>query len=166
MQRLNRQAGGARARMNHSPKVVLQPVTPENWMECIRLKVHPSQVDFVATNLYSLAEAKVYPECVPLTFFAGHDMVGFLMYAWSQQDGSYWIIRLMVAQEYQGRGYGRAAMLHVLDILKEKSDCKEIKISYHPNNLVAHSLYASLGFSLTGEILEGEEVASLVVRPE
>ena len=70
---------------------------------------------------------------------------------------------LMVGVEYQGRGYGRAAIEQALDLLKRQPDCREILISYMPENTVAERLYASLGFRPTGEIDDGEVVARLVV---
>lgn len=46
--------------------VELRDVTYENWEECIALRVSEAQRKMVAPNVYSLAQAKVQPECVPL----------------------------------------------------------------------------------------------------
>jgi diamine N-acetyltransferase len=60
--------------------ITLRPITPDNWELCINLKTTDEQQHFVATNLYSLAQAKVFPECIPLALYYGETMVGFLMY--------------------------------------------------------------------------------------
>jgi diamine N-acetyltransferase len=50
-------------------KVNLQPITPDNYLECLRLQVEPAQAHFVATNAKSLAEAKADPTLVPLAIY-------------------------------------------------------------------------------------------------
>lgn len=144
----------------------LREVTQENWQQCIKLAPHENQREFVAPNVFSLAESKFYPSLVPLAIYDGDLMVGFLMWGTDSDEpsGDYWIVRLMVDQQYQGKGYGRASMVQILDELKVRPDCKTIKISYHPDNVAADRLYASLGFVKTGEILDGELVARLAVR--
>ena len=118
----------------------------------------------MASNVQSVADSKVYPELIPLTIYHEDEMVGFLMYSSVAQHGAYWILRLMIDQQYQGKGYARDAMMQLLTLLKELPDCTAIKISYEPANSVAEKLYASLGFQKTGEMVEEEVVARLPVR--
>ena len=47
----------------------LEPISPENFEAVIALQAAPEQSKFVASNLYSIAQAKVYPECVALAAF-------------------------------------------------------------------------------------------------
>jgi diamine N-acetyltransferase len=75
----------------------------------------------------------------------------------------YWIVRLMVSQNHQGRGYGRAIMQQVIEELKQEPDCDAIHISFVPENEGARALYASLGFVDTGRVEDGETVYKLVV---
>ena len=42
----------------------IRPVTKENWKELIKLKVRDDQKHFVASNLYSIAEAQ-FGETIP-----------------------------------------------------------------------------------------------------
>ena len=139
--------------------VTLREVTKENWLECIRLKVGEGQTGFVAPNVYSLAESKLYPEYVPLAVYAGEEMVGFAMYG--VEDGTGWIIRLMTAEAHQGKGYGRAAVRELVRRLKAHPDCRRIRLSYVPANEAAAAFYRSLGFRDTGELLDGEIVVEL-----
>lgn len=142
-------------------EITLRPVTPKNWREVIALNVREEQKGYVASNVYSLAEAKVYPECVPLAIYASEKMVGFLMYGFSNEDERYWLIRFMIDSRSQGRGYGKAALKQVIERMRQLSGCKQIYLSYEPENVVAERLYISFGFQPTGEILEGEKVACL-----
>ena len=143
--------------------VTLREINRDNFRACIDLNITAEQAGFVATNVVSIAQAYVEPSFVPRAIYDGDTIVGFLMYGRDPKTGADWIIRLMVGAEYQGNGYGRAAIEQALDLLKRQSDCKEILISYMPENAVAERLYASLGFRPTGEIDDGEVVARLVV---
>ena len=144
--------------------ISLRPLTPENWGQCIKLSVRDDQKNFVASNVYSIAEAKIYPECVALAIYAAETMVGFVMYALSSEDQRYWIIRYMIDHSFQGKGYGRAALKVVLDQMSRLPGCEKIFLSYEPHNLVAEALYNSFGFQPTGEILEGEKVSCLELK--
>ena len=62
----------------------------------------------------------------------------------------------MVDKKHQKNGYGKAAILKVIEILKNKPECNRIFTSYEPENLVVQKLYLSLGFEKTGRIEEVE----------
>jgi diamine N-acetyltransferase len=83
------------------------------------------------------------------------------MYAYDAAVSRWWIIRLMIAAEHQGYGYGRAAMHLLIDLIATRHGARQITTSYEPDNDVAASLYRSLGFRDTGEIDEGELVVIL-----
>jgi diamine N-acetyltransferase len=139
--------------------ITLKELTQENWKACIDLKVHPEQKDFVASNLYSIAESKFYPSCVPLAVYDNETLVGFIMYEPDLErkiEGAYCIYRLMIDCAHQGKGYGRVAMQQVIERLKKYSDCRVIRTSYVPENTIAAKLYYSLGFQPTGEISDGQ----------
>jgi diamine N-acetyltransferase len=143
--------------------ITLHPISRSNWLECIALQVNDDQKVFIVHNLYSLAEAKVNPSFVPLAVYQNDIIVGFTMYGIDPDDGRYWILRLMIDKNYQHKGYGKAAMVQVIDILKEKKDCHTITIGHKPENLVADRLYSSLGFHNTGEIICGDIIKRYVL---
>lgn len=150
--------------MTENPSIVsLRPVSPENFDEITRLQVREDQKHFVASNLYSLAEAHVFPGRTPLAIYADETPVGFLMYVNWEERQQYWIFRLLVDEKYQGHGYGRAAMRLAIERMRALPGCTQIYISYEPENNTARTLYASLGFVITGEIVGEEEVAVLEV---
>ena len=141
--------------------VSLRDVTPDNFEKIVGMKVRPDQQGFVAPNDYSLAESKVFPRHYPFAIYAGEDPVGFLMYDYWDERKEYWIARLMIAADHQGKGYGRAAMLLAIQLIRGQPGCSSISLSFEPENSNAQRLYASLGFKPTGEILEGEIVYRL-----
>lgn len=138
--------------------VSLREITPENFSEVINLKVAENQSSFVAPNVQSIAQSKIYPTAVPLAVYGGDEPVGFVMYAFDTDDKRYYLVRLMIDEKHQGKGYGKAATLEVIERMREIEDCSEIYLSFVPENKGAEKLYSSLGFEKTGEISEGEVV--------
>ena len=142
--------------------VTLRPLSVENWHECIRLHVADEQDDYVAPNLYSIAQTRFEPTWMPLVIYAqtdaGESMVGFAMY----DTSDYEIIRFMIDARYQGKGYGRAAMQLLIEQFEREHAHPSTSLSFVPGNTAAEQLYASVGFRKTGEIIDGELV---MVRP-
>ena len=134
-------------------KVHLRKITPDNFHECISLKVDESQKGLIASNTKSLAEAYVNSNLFPLAIYNAAvmgceqpelPMVGFTMYEIVAGIG--FIIRLMVDRKYQRKGYGRAAMQEVIRRLKLYPEVELIATSYQRGNETASKLYRSLGF--------------------
>jgi diamine N-acetyltransferase len=144
--------------------VSLREITPENFKECLELKVADDQVLFVAPNVKSIAISKVFPACLPFAVYADDQMVGFVMYGFDAKDGRFYLERLMIDEKFQGRGYGKAATLEVIERLKQNDDCKEIYLSIYSENTNAEKLYTSIGFERTGEISQGEIVMRLIIE--
>jgi diamine N-acetyltransferase len=150
------------------------PVTKDNWQELIDLKVREDQTKFVASNLYSIAEAQFgedipnegHWEMFPYGIFDQGKAVGFLMIAYNFGFDRFqgFVQRLMVDEKFQGKGYGRFGMDWILDRCRSDTRIKSIAISYEPHNEIARKLYASVGFVETGEIMEGEALAVLNLR--
>ncbi len=141
--------------------ITLREITPENWEAILKLAVRDDQKNFVASNLYSLAEAKVFPEHVPLAIYAGEQPVGFLMYTFERDRKEWWIFRLMIVANEQGKGYGRAAMQQAVARMRAQPGCRQIFISFEPENAPAEQLYRSLGFVPNNEVWGGEVVFRL-----
>ncbi len=148
-------------------KVELREVTRDNWLTCVRLKVAESQMRWVASNAVSLAQSKYEPECVPLAAYDGETMVGFAMYRPEDYGLSkvWFIDRLMVGQDFQRKGYGRAIMIALLERLRAQAGFAAIMISFVPDNEGARRLYSSLGFEDTGVVEEGEVVFRMALKP-
>ncbi len=145
-------------------KVRLDEITPQNFKECINLKVAESQTSFVASNVMSIAQSKIHPAFNPRAIYASEEIVGFAMFGLDADDGRYYLIRLMIDEKHQRKGYGKAAVLAVMEKMRETEDCREIYLSFVPENAGAEKLYDSLGFRRTGEISEGEIVMCYAIE--
>jgi len=150
----------------------IRPVTKDNWKELVQLKVREDQKHFVASNLYSIAEAQFgddyegHWDLHPFGIYDGDTPVGFLMYGFNFDHREYqaFIIRLMVDENHQGKGYGRFGMEKMLELFHADQRLKAVGISYEPENEGARRLYTSLGFEETSEMIEGETEAVLRLR--
>jgi diamine N-acetyltransferase len=151
--------------------LTIQQVTKSNWQKLTKLSVREDQNHFVAPNVYSILESHYgYDEpdgsghwdMFPYGIYDGETPVGFFMYGYnfSNQEFEAFIIRLMVDQNHQGKGYGKFGMQKMLEIFREDERIHCVGISYEPDNEVARKLYASLGFVETGEML-GDEVKAV-----
>jgi len=140
--------------------VEFKEITVDNYENCLNLKVAANQNNFVASNTYSLAQAWVYT-AYPFAIYAGDVMVGFIMMGYYKPKDRYSIWRLMIDERFQGKGYGKAALLLAIKYLKEKHNVKEIFLSFDPSNIIAEKLYSDAGFQRTGEIEDGEVVMCL-----
>ena len=150
----------------------IQPVTKDNWVALIKLQVREDQRNFVASNGFSIAQAQFgddyegHWDLHPIGIYDQDAPVGFLMYGHNFDHPRYqvFILRLMVDEKSQGKGYGRFGVQKVLEILRPDERIHAVRISYEPENTVARQLYASLGFTETGRMLEGEAEAILKLR--
>lgn len=142
-------------------ELILKEINSDNWEECIDLKVSDSQEDFVAPNWYSILEAQFVKELYPFCIYDGEQMIGFLMYDLDPDTDRMEMCRLMVDKKYQGKGYGRAAVLKLFDLIRNKYGNIRFYTSIEPNNSTAQKLYESLGFKMTGEIM-WEELVMMV----
>jgi len=50
------------------PAITFREIDADNWLTCVRLTVGPEQTDFVASNVFSLAQAAYQrqPRLIPL----------------------------------------------------------------------------------------------------
>jgi diamine N-acetyltransferase len=97
----------------------------------------------------------------PLAIFLNEDVIGFLMWAVDPADSSCWLGGILIDQQYQRRGYGRQAIQAAISMLAEQHGHQNFALSYQPSNIVAKTLYQSLGFVETGELEDDEVVARL-----
>jgi len=156
--------------------ITLKPITWELGHAVEKLRVHESQENYVASNLWSLAQAFLYStenDHPPIIFAICNDKdepVGFTMTGyWEENEYQnddeplYYLWRFMIDKKHQGKGYGKAAMVEILKHIRTMplGKASSIYLSYEPENEVAKKLYASLGFVETGEIKDGEAVARL-----
>ena len=159
----------------------LEKIDPKNVWDVIDLKLKRDQKNFVASNSISIiqAYAAIDTKCDAFPFAVYNDkkIVGFLMVCYNEGAfyeiydevppkslvNNYSICRLMIDKRYQGRGYGRETIKLALDFIRTWPSGKAelCEISYEPDNIVAKTLYQSIGFEENGE-MDGEEVVAVL----
>jgi diamine N-acetyltransferase len=150
--------------------VTLREITASTVRSVIALTVADSQKGFVAPNAVSLAQALFAPEAWYRAIYFQEHLVGFVML----EDQSLLspppaspkvgVWRFMIDATFQGRGYGRAALLKVIEHVRAKSVFDTLELSYVPGPGCPEPFYAALGFRPTGRMDEGEVVLELRLR--
>ena len=158
--------------------ITLQPITADNWIQCIELTPTDAQQQhgFVAPNVLSLAQSYAESWWRPHAIYADQSLVGFLLYGrWPAhgvpvhhgniEPGTDYILRFMIAAQYQGRRYGHAALNALVAQLRLDPQTWAIDVDYDRENQVAAQLYRSCGFQPTGavDLQSGEVRARLLV---
>lgn len=141
--------------------ITLRPISKDNFLDCIDLTVTPQQQMFVTSNAFSIAQAKIQPECIPLAIYHDEMMVGFLMYCLDSDDDEYWIYRLMIDQHYQNQGFGTEALQQVIELIKDDKTRHQIFLGVHKESESAIHLYKQSGFEFNGQIFGQEHVMVL-----
>lgn len=148
----------------HGP-VALREVDSTSWREVLAVKADRRQARWVADVSRYLALCLAEGIWQPLAIRVDERTVGFSMWARDAADGSYWIGGFVIDRREQSKGYGRVALTALIDALRTRPGCRQVALSYRPDNAVARNLYASLGFRETGETEGDEIVARLDVGP-
>lgn len=141
--------------------ILFKEITKENFWDCIELTVAEDQVDFVTSNAVSIAQSKVQPECIPLVVYDNDTMVGFIMYCIDEDDGEYWIYRMMIDKNHQSKGYGKEALKKLLEIIKKDKSHNKIYLGVHKEGIYAVKLYKSFGFEFDGQVFGSEQIMRL-----
>ena len=154
----------------------LVKVSKQNFWALMDLRVAKEQENFVASNAVSLAQA--YDTIADGRFvpcfgiYDGQLPVGLAMIGHNSEEyegmadvyrHSYCLWRFMIDQRYQKRGYGRDALMLLLDYIRTFPDGEESlwSTSYEPENEVAAKLYRDFGFAENGE-KDGDEIVAVL----
>ncbi|ERJ10898.1 GNAT family N-acetyltransferase [Haloplasma contractile] len=131
-------------------------VDEQNFYKCLELSVTDEQSQYVAANVFSIAQAYVYEAWTPLCIYYDDQLIGFTLYGIDPDDKEVWIIRFMIDKQVQNRGFGKLAMIKLLGIIEQHYRCSKIRLGTKPENAVAQKLYEGVGFKNTGKMIEGE----------
>ncbi|MFP7478460.1 GNAT family N-acetyltransferase [Terribacillus saccharophilus] len=138
--------------------MILRAIDADNWHACMKLTVSEEQKQNVAENAVSLAQAAYEKQWYPHGIYADDMLVGFLMFGTDQETKRVELCRFMIDKQYQGKGYGTAALVTLFDLIKIRYGPISFYTSIVPDNLAAKKIYENAGFRMTGEILWEELV--------
>jgi diamine N-acetyltransferase len=139
-------------------EVALREVTRETMRAICDLNVRPNQREYVAPNAFSIAQAYFEPRAWFRAIYAGETPVGFLMMFEDSAEGKHFLWRLMIADDFQGKGYARRALDLLVEEIRTRPDATEIRSSYLDGAGGPGGFYRAYGFIETGEIEHGEVV--------
>lgn len=122
-------------------------IDKSNYWDCIALTVDDSQADFVADNKQSLVEAAYEDGVYTLGIYHEDTMVGFVLYDYDDTLPGWSMSRFMIGKQFQGKGYGKRAVVDFLDYFKKKHNADKLYISVSLDNTVARKMYSDIGFS-------------------
>jgi len=135
-------------------------VTAETMRAICALDVLPEQRDYVAPNVFSIAQAYFDDHAWFKAVYAGETPVGFVMIH-DGENGEYFLWRLMIDREQQREGYGRRALDLIVADLRKRPGAREIVSSYVPGDDGPEAFYRAYGFVETGEVKNDEVVIRL-----
>jgi diamine N-acetyltransferase len=148
--------------------ISLRPLEITNVREVLELRVTEAQSYFVAGVAESLAEAEMTPDARPWyrVICADGEPVGFVMISDGVRPGNpeligpYYLWRLLVDLDHQGRGYGTRALDLVCDRVRSRGGTV-LMTSAVPGDTGPTSFYLRYGFELTGDVVDGEPLLRL-----
>ena len=152
--------------------VTLREITTETVVPVIKLAVTEDQKRFVATNAVSLAQALFAPDAWYRAIYHEEDLVGFVMLADESlrsplpEKPGVGVWRFMIDAGHQGRGYGRAALRHVIAHVRAKGIFEKLELSYVPGPGCPEPFYLALGFRHTGRRDADEIVLELPLHAD
>jgi diamine N-acetyltransferase len=135
-------------------------ITRYNWSVLTELKVNDDQEKFVFSNVAILAKAfafrndnsrvfAIYNEDIPIGMLMQRDFI---------KDGilACLLDQFMIAEQYQGKGFGKSAMQLWLSMVEKEEKYDSIILCYKEGNVASRNLYLKLGFHHTGVVYDDE----------
>lgn len=131
--------------------ISFQAITSANVEAVQMISLHENQKNFIETADACLREAASVEQWRPVAILADEQIVGFAMYGSFGKQKDTWIDRIMIDKQQQGKGYGKQAMLALIEIVLATYNVKTIYLSIVEGNSVARQLYESIGFTYMNE---------------
>ena len=141
----------------------LIPVTSENWRDATFLTTDPDRKipldeQWLTSNAFSLLQCHYDADWDCRLMVDGEEAVGFVFYGYWREEDRYLLCRYMIDVTKQGKGYGKAFVPMVLQLMRRQYDCKDIYTSIHDDNARSVALFRHFGFVPTDEMDAEERV--------
>ncbi|MCJ8344650.1 GNAT family N-acetyltransferase [bacterium] len=130
----------------------------KNFHQIIKLRVSSEQIDYIDSNLYSIAYSKVCPSLATYGIYAQEVLVGFTQFGKDPNKSRYMLAEIMVDKKYQGNGIGKLALNRIIDLLKKEDQFDSLVLTCVPENQLAITMYIQFGFVLIDEIIIEDEI--------
>jgi len=147
--------------------VKIVEIVRDNFIDVVELELEKAQEKYVTSNLFSIAESKLFTPSSNLRAICVSDkVVGFLEYEFGESDADKdgcTIWRFMIDRRRQNSGIGKIALGLLLEEIKAQERCKIVDVYYNPENIVAKRLYANFGFKEVGDRDDGDVIAEITL---
>ncbi len=140
--------------------IEFREITKENVVAICDLKLFEDQIDQVAPNSFSIAQGHYSNKAWFRGIYNDDEPVGFVMLSLDYVKNKFWVWRFMIDKNHQNKGYGRASIELIKQVIAEKvSDTTAIYLSYVPKEKGgANEFYNKVGFKDTGKMLGDEKI--------
>jgi diamine N-acetyltransferase len=155
-------------------------VTDADREAVLALRRKPGQERYLGSMASHFEDAIEYQQARP-RMWSVHDggdgtLVGFVMIsddipqavldADADIVGPFFLWRLLIDAEFQGRGYGRATIDAIADYVRTRPGGDVLFTSCEAGDGSPQPFYLDYGFVKTGRIADGEDVLRLDLRPD
>ncbi len=137
--------------------IKLTEVTEENWFDVAALSVKEDQKEYLAPAIGILARGYVYRDCNARIFVIENDdaIVGMaLVREFTDEPLGYDLQQFMIDQQYQGKGYGTAALGLILEELRKEAHYDHVEVCVKKRDTEAIRVYEKNGFVDSGYVDE------------
>ncbi len=133
----------------------LTEITEENWLTAASLSVKEEQKRFLAPAVGILARGYVYRSCNARVRVIENDgtIVGLaLVREFTDEPLGYDLQQFMIDENYQGKGYGSAALALILEELRTEGRFDHVEVCVKKDDAPAIRLYEKHGFTDSGYV--------------
>lgn len=134
--------------------VHLKNIDDANRAEVKRLKTARDQRDFICPNAVYIRQARAQKSCKTYALYDEDILIGFTFFGSRkcEKQNRLWLYAFMIAEDFQGKGYGKNAFILLLEKINEEYPNRSLFLSVHPKNEAAITIYERHGFVCTGEV--------------
>ncbi|OCH15974.1 GNAT family N-acetyltransferase [Aliivibrio logei] len=135
----------------------LRDLTKDSFYAVCLLSVKPEQVNHVDSNAISIAEASFSESAWFKGIYLNDIAIGFVMVDAKPNKNKYYLWRFMIDAKYQGFGLGKRSIELLLIELKNQFGASQLTTSIVSSENSPLGFYESLGFRLSGSLIDGRE---------
>ncbi|MGO4936979.1 GNAT family N-acetyltransferase [Fundicoccus sp. Sow4_H7] len=133
----------------------IKAVDESNFNNVIQLELTEKQkaAKWVSDNVFSLAQCWLYRnnnDSFPNAIYWNDKVVGFVLYEIEADSNEFMIWRIMIGQQFQGKGYGRKAIKEIIKYTENNYPERILVADYVQGNEPMKHLLISLGFKEVG----------------
>lgn len=135
----------------HTPRFIISEASERDIPEIMRIESHPENKGFVWQGSHEEhAKEIVEEDPLLLTLRAGEDIVGYILARLNRASDIFELRRIAVTRK--GEGYGREAILALMDHAFNYMGTNRFWLDVYTDNEVGITLYRSLGMKHEGTL--------------